>query len=229
MKNLFTIILASFVLFATTAKAQNNCNPFYTFAEGKKWTTANYNHKDKYEGKQSYEILEMTESDNKLIAKTLVKSFDKKDKLQMEKEIEFICEDGVIHIDMSQYLPAETLDAFKNMDVEMKMDPIEVPEKLSVGQQLADGGVHMTVKGPMPMSFDITIEDRKVTTEEEITVPAGTYNTYKITSTTVIDMMGKREMRSAEWIAEGVGAVRTESYDKSGDLKYYTVLIEYSK
>jgi len=229
MKNLFTILLASFIAFALSVKAQSNCNPFYTFAEGKKWTTANYNHKDKYEGKQSYEILELNESGNKLVAKTLVKSYDKKDKLQLEKEIEFICEDGIIHIDMSQYLPAETLDAFKDMDVEMKMDPIEVPQKLSVGQELADGGVHMTVNGPMPMSFDIKIEDRKVTAEENITVPAGSYNAFKITSTTVIDMMGKREMRSAEWIAEGVGAVRTESYDKKGELKYYTVLTEYSK
>ncbi len=210
-------------------KAQSDCNPYYTFQKGKKWTTANYSNKDKYMGKQSFEILEMEESGNSMVAKTMVKSYDKKDKLEMEKEIEFVCEDGVIQLDMSQYLPAEMMETFKGMDVTMVVDPIEMPRNLTVGQELAGGGVNMTISVPMPMKINVTVEDRKVVSKENIKVPAGSFDTYKITATTVVDMMGRREINTAEWIAEGVGAVRTESYDKGGDLKYYTVLLEYSK
>ncbi len=210
--------------------AQSECNPYFVFKEGKKWTVSNYNAKDKYQGKQSYEILDVSESGDKLTAKIKLMSFDKKDKLEMEKEVEFHCENGVIKMDMSQYLPEETMESFKDMKVDMEFDDLEIPQNLEVGQYLKDGAVTATISGPMTMKFSVKMTDRKVMDKETLEVPAGSYETYKINSIIKFDAMGiNRESKNVEWIAEEVGAVRTESYDKNGKLLNYTVLSEYSE
>jgi hypothetical protein len=210
--------------------AQTECNPYFVLKKGKKWTTSNYNAKDKYEGKQSFEILDLSESGNNLTAKVMLMSYDKKDELQMEKEIEFVCEDGVIKMDMSQYLPQETMESFKDMEIDMELEDLEIPRNLEVGQYLDEGSVTATISGPMKMKFSVKMTDRKVMDKETLVVPAGTYETYKINSIIKFDAMGmERETKNVEWIAKEVGAVRTESYDKKGKLASYTVLTAYSE
>ncbi|MGJ3234773.1 TapB family protein [Marivirga sp.] len=206
--------------------AQSDCNPYLLLDEGRKWTTANYNAKDKYQGKQSYEVLSVSEADGIITANVMLTSYDKKDKMVMEKEVEFTCKDGVVEMDMSKYIPEETMESFKNMDVEMEFDAITIPENLEVGQYLEDGGVTMTISGPMQMKMEIKIQDRKVMSKEDIEVPAGTYDTYKINSIIKFDAMITRETKNIEWIAKNVGVVRSEQYDKNGKLNSYTVLTE---
>jgi len=226
MKKIFSLFLA-LIFTASISIAQDSCNPYYSLKKGRKWTTSNYNAKDKYEGKQSFEVLSLETSGNKLTATVKVMTYDKKDKLDFEKDIEYICEDGVVQMDMSQYVPGEMMDSFKDMDIKMEVDQVEVPQNLSVGQSLPDAGVKMTINGPMPMTMEVNVVDRKVMSEESLVVPAGTFDTYKINSITEINMMGKREMRNTEWIAKEVGVVRAESYDKNGKLKFYSVLTAY--
>jgi hypothetical protein len=227
MKNLIKA-LALFFIFSIPLKslAQSECNPYFLLDEGRKWTTANYNAKDKYQGKQSYEVLSSKEEGNVLIATVMLISYDKKDKVQMEKEVEFTCQDGVVEIDMSKYIPEETMEGFKNMDVEMEFDPITIPENMEVGQYLEDGGVKMTISGLMQMNMEVKIKDRKVMAKENIEVPAGKFDAYKINSIIKFDMMITRETKTVEWIAKDVGMVRSEQYDKKGALVSYSVLTE---
>ncbi len=228
MKNLLKGLAFIFILsIPYKSWAQSDCNPYFLLKEGRKWTSANYNAKDKYQGKQSYEVLSLEEeSDGKLIANVMLISYDKKDKVVMEKEVEFTCKDGVVEIDMSKYIPEETMEGFKNMDVEMEFEAITIPENLEVGQYLEDGGVNMTISGPMQMNMEIKIQDRKVMAKENIEVPAGTYEAWKINSIMKLDMMMTRETKIVEWIAKNVGVVRSEQYDKKGKLNSYTVLTE---
>ena len=229
MKNLLKGLALIFILSVPFKKiwAQSDCNPYFLLKEGRKWTSANYNAKDKYQGKQSYEVLSLEEeSDGKLIANVMLISYDKKDKVVMEKEVEFTCKDGVVEIDMSKYIPEETMEGFKNMDVEMEFEAITIPENLEAGQYLEDGGVNMTISGPMQMNMEIKIQDRKVMAKENIEVPAGTYEAWKINSIMKLDMMMTRETKIVEWIAKNVGVVRSEQYDKKGKLNSYTVLTE---
>ncbi|RUA33766.1 MAG: hypothetical protein DSY77_08590 [Bacteroidetes bacterium] len=206
--------------------AQSDCNPYLLLDEGRKWTTANYNAKDKYRGKQSYEVLSVSDEDGTITANVMLTSYDKKDKMVMEKEVEFTCKDGVVEMDMSKYIPEETMESFKNMEVEMEFEAITIPENLEAGQYLEDGGVNISVQGPMPISMEIKIQDRKVMAKENIEVPAGNYEAWKINSIIKFDAMITRETKNVEWIAENVGVVRSEQYDKNGKLNSYTVLTE---
>ncbi len=227
MKNLLKV-LALYLILSIPFKSlsQSDCNPYFLLEEGRKWTSANYNAKDKYQGKQSYEVLSLSEEDGKLTANVMLISYDKKDKVVMEKEVEFTCKDGVVELDMSKYIPEETMEGFKNMDVEMEFEAITIPDNLEVGQYLEDGGVNMTISGPMQMNMAIKIQDRKVMAKETIEVPAGTYEAWKINSIVKMDMMMTRETKNVEWIAKNVGLVRSEQYDKNGDLNCYSVLTE---
>ena len=42
-------------------------------------------------------------------------------------------------------------------------------------------------------------------------------------------MMLKRSIKIAEWIAPGVGVVKTESYNQKGELENYTLLTKFVK
>ena len=68
------------------------------------------------------------------------------------------------------------------MEMKFTSKDIVFPAKLSVGQTLPDASLHGEgSNGPM-MTTDMTITNRKVMSKETITVPAGTFDTYKVTS-----------------------------------------------
>lgn len=93
---IFINAFAIFFVLAIPIKslAQSDCNPYLLLDEGRKWTSATYNAKDKYQGKQSYEVLSISEEAGTITAKVMLTSYDKKDKMEMEKEVEFTCKDG---------------------------------------------------------------------------------------------------------------------------------------
>ncbi|WKK79476.2 TapB family protein [Marivirga arenosa] len=227
MKNFIQIALMAFIILMPLKNfAQSDCNPYYLLEEGRKWTTANYNAKDKYQGKQHYEVLEVSEESGKLVAKMMLTSYDKKDEIVLEEEVEFVCKDGVLQMDMTKYMPQETMESFKEMDVEIEFDAVTIPEELEVGQYLEDGGIDMKVNGPIPIKMSVKIQDRKVMAKEKIEVPAGSYEAFKINSIVKFEAMMTRETKTVDWVAEKVGVVRSEQYDKKGKLSGYTVLTE---
>jgi len=101
------------------------------------------------------------------------------------------------------------------------------PKVMAPGMTLKDGFVEAVISNEgmtfMTMRTDIT--NIKVEAIESITVPAGTYTAYKISS----DFTSKTgfmtiNMKTISWMVAGLGAVRTETYSKKGDLVGYSVI-----
>ena len=228
MKRLFFLVVYSIVL-VISAFAQSDCNPYILLSEGSKWEVETYNSKDKYEGKQAYEVVSVEGTEDGLLATINFVTYNKKGKEEFRDEVTFECKDGVVSMDMSKYIPSEMIESFENMKFEMEADRMSIPKELSVGQQLDDGSLTMTISGPVSMTFKTEVVDRKVESKEKVKVPAGEFEAYKLTSTLKFSGMIKMERKSVEYISEGVGVVRTESYDKSGKLESYTVMSNYSK
>jgi hypothetical protein len=198
-------------------------------SEGSSWEMMSYNAKDKYQGKQFYEVISVEGDQSSLVATIHFKSFDKNDKEVMDDEMSFSCENGVVKMDMSEYVPAEMLESLESMEFEIEVDNMSMPSELTVGKQLDDGSMNMSAKGPVPINIKVEIVDRMVESKETITVPAGEFEAYKISSTMKTSGMFKTERKNVEYIAEGVGAVRTESYKKNGKLESYSVLSSFSR
>lgn len=235
MKNLLPILLLMLLSF-TEVNAQCS-NSFYRLKEGAEFEMTNYDKKDRPQGRTTYMISDVVEKNGAYEATFKSKIYDKKDKLLTEGEFVIICEGDKVKIDMQRMLNSmEQLSAYESMEVEAQGDFLEVPSNLEVGQSLPEGRTTLTIKmgesNATMSKMNVDVKNRKVESKEDITTPAGTFTCYKISYNTDVDMkvMGfgnKSTYGNAEWIAEHVGTVRTESYDKKGNLESYTLLTAY--
>ena len=81
-------------------------------------------------------------------------------------------------------------------------------------------------RGIINIKIAINITDRTVEALEDITVPAGIFEAYKINSkmSAKASIINKTST-SSEWLVKGIGMVKSESYDKKGELESYTELV----
>ena len=140
-------------------------------------------------------------------------------------------------MDMDRFVPDEAMQGVADgMTFEIEGNAWELPENLEAGQTLKDGEFTMKISSDNPAmamaagNWDFVITDRKVEKQEKVTTSAGTFDAYKISYTIQMEMkmMGmtrKMEVSGADWIAEGVGSVKSESYNKKGALTNYTLLV----
>ncbi len=158
---------------------------------------------------------------------------DEKGKNIFESDYNIICENGIVRIDFKSLFPSQMMQQFSDMNVEMDITgtDIELPNDLSVGQELADANlsIAMSMSG-IKMNTTVDQTNRKVEKKESVTVAAGTFDCYLVTETNVSKTMGATiEMQSKLWLAEGVGMVKQESYKKNGNLMSRMELTKFSK
>jgi hypothetical protein len=219
------IILFLFFCFSTSIIVLSQCNPYYNFKEGTSWEITNYSPKDKATGRQVSSIKSIENISDGWNAIMNIQSYDKKDDLIIDKDIEVGCEDGVIKLDMNRFFPEETMQAFKDMNMVIETENLEIPPDLEVGRDLKNAS--LKISGDIPFTMEIVISDRKVEKREKITTTAGTFDCFKITyvinSKTIMSM----KTTGADWLAEGVGMVKSENYNKNGKLQGYSLLTNF--
>jgi hypothetical protein len=88
--------------------------------------------------------------------------------------------------------------------------------------------VKASINGLQIMKLVLDISDRQVISSEEVSVPAGTFDCIKLKQTTTISGIGNRSYTGTTWLAPGIGTVRSENYDKKGELDSYTELTKFS-
>jgi len=189
----------------------------------------NYDEKDRSEGKTEIKVRYYKETPTGYEATFAYKLYNNKDKLMTEGEYGFECDNGLIKMDMSGFVPAESLEAFKSMEVEVTMDQLEYPSDMQVGQTLKNGTFEVKTKNsPMPMNMVFEMNDRKVEARETVTTPAGTFDCFKISyNTNSKIMIANTSFKSVQYLAEKYGAVKTETYKSNGKLIGYSLLSKY--
>lgn len=223
MKKLIVLLTFCF----TSVLCYSQCNPFYNLSENAEWEMQTYNAKGKPDGKQLNKVSKLVENNNGWVATINSTLYDKKDKELQQMTFDLVCTDGKIEVDLENYIPQQTLESFKNMDMKMEGENLILPEELEVGQKLDDG--QLKISGDLPFDITISINDRKVEGRETITVPAGTFEVYKISYTTNIKSLMNAEMKGIEYVARDIGVVKTETFNKKGKLQSYSELTNYKK
>ncbi len=208
----------------------SQCNEYYPLRDGLEWGYQSFNAKDKLQGTQHQKVTKFESTADGFTATVAFDLNDEKGKDVMEGELEMVCKDGVFYFDMRKFIPAEQLKAMGDVEIQVESDNLEYPSSLSAGQSLKDGSVTMTATGStIPMKIKVDIIDRKVEALETITTPAGTFETFKITSKSVMkNQMGITmtfEFDNVEWLAKEVGVVKSESFRK-GKSQGYTLLVK---
>ncbi len=196
-----------------------------------------YSDKDKVTGKSLSQILSVEDNGGVLTAHIKGTAFDKKGEEVTSMNFEYICDEGVLKMDMNKFIPKDMFGSDADIEFEMEGDYLELPRSLEIGQSLKDGMIEgkMTMEGNPAManmSLTVKIFNRKVEAKEDITTPAGNFTCYKISydmesSTKVMGMNNKVNLKGIDYVSEGVGVIKTESYNKKGNLSSYSLLTGY--
>jgi hypothetical protein len=230
MKSRITFLSVAFFLILLTVNAQE-CSMYFPDNIGSKREMKFYDQRDRLTSVTRHEILDKTIGDNKVNLKVRATSFDKDDTEIHTAELELVCENGIFKFDLTGYLDPATLSSYEEMGIEIEADNLEYPSNMSAGDELPDGGLKMVVKSGSATLITVTLNiiNRKVEGREDITTEAGTFASYKLS----YDMTTKAGFITSnsnvvEWISEGVGLVRSETYNRRGRLAGYSVLTGYS-
>ena len=221
------------MLTANLLNAQDVCSKYYPMVDGSSFEYTNYNKKGKIDGVTNYTVSSVTSLGAATKATLELKISDKKGKEVYDLNYNFTCENNVVKVDYKSLFPAQMMQQYSEMDIEMDISgtDIELPNNLNVGEELADANVtiNMNISG-IKMEISVDQINRKVISKESVTTAAGTFDCMVITETTKSKTMGaKIELNSKLWLAEGVGMIKQETYKKNGDLMSKTELSKFSK
>jgi len=227
MKRFFriTMLTAGLLIWSLNAGAQE-CDTYFPYKEGTVLELTHYSAKDKEEGKTSQTVVSRKDDDDGFDAVIRVSYEGQKASERFESEFNVNCSGGTLRFDMRQFVNNEMLSAYKDMEVDVQGTDLQIPAKLSVGQQLPDGEISMKMssQGMGAMNMTVHIINRKVEGKETLTTPMGSFECYKVVSDVETRMVVGMKSRTEEWIAEGLGVIKSASYSKGGKLTGYSML-----
>ncbi|MCP4975068.1 MAG: hypothetical protein GY931_02820 [Maribacter sp.] len=225
MKKKLGVVFA-FIMGVNLNVAQTSCSTYYPFEEGTTFQITSYDKNDKETGVLDYVVKESS-GDTATLAYEM---HDEKGKLIMASEYGITCENDGISIDFSSLMAPGVLEQYEGMEVDISGTNLLLPNNLSPGQTLPDADVLANIKvPPINMKMTVSMTNRKVEGKESVTTPAGTYDCYVITNDHESKMGVKISGSSKQWLAEGVGMVQQESYNKKGKLIGKSVLTAFNK
>lgn len=222
MKKVFILI---FVFTQIALLNAQNCILYYPVKKGTKLEYTTFNAKDKKTASSKQLVKDVYENEGITSILIETQSFDKKGKDLGTNEYNAICENGVFKVDMKSFMDAATMAAYKDNEVEVSGNNLEIPADLNVGDELPNGRLNISIysNGTRMMGMSTVLTDRKVEAKEEVTTEAGTFECYKISYTMTVSTMFSVRVEAIDWLSEGVGTVKSETYSR-GKLMGYTVL-----
>ena len=226
MKNIF---LFSVMLMLSSSAYTQHCEGFFPMKQGAVIETQSYSPKGKLQGTNRQTILSLESLEQGVAIKVKSEQLDEKGSPVFDQELTMRCVDDVFYMDMNDMLDPKTMSSYQDMEVSVSGIDLEFPGNMQVGQTLPDGNLNMSVEssGFSVMSMDLEIINRKVEAYEPITTPAGTFDCYKISYEMEVKTIFNMKTTGAEWVAKNIGVVKSEQYDKKGNLSGYTLLSKF--
>jgi histidinol phosphatase-like enzyme len=214
MKKISIILIST--LFIVPLFSQNI---FFATKEGMSLLYANKNETGKLENYMRQTIKKVEGSGENFAIGYVAQMLDKNRKpmTELSSDITYkvVVANGYLELDMRNF-GAAGMEGL----LEVSGDKIKIPTSLSVGDVLKDVKFTLTVNMGFAMNTNIHIYDQECIALEEITVPAGTYECYKVTQTASTEVLGKTFItKTTTWYAPNVGVVKTESYKENGKLQ----------
>lgn len=208
-----------------------NCSQYYPMEEGATFQYTNYDKKGRTEGIADYKITEVVTNEGTTQATMSIALTDEKGKEIYNTSYSFSCTNNKVSIDYESLLPESMIDQMGDMEMEITGTDIELPNNLEVGQVLPDANVTLTMSvAGMNMKTVVNILNRKVEKKETITTSAGSFDCFVIYSDNQTQAMGiNKTFPSRLWLAEGVGMVKQETYQKKGEVMSRSELTAYSR
>jgi len=227
MKNTLALLIAFLLLSPLALRAQECMG--VTLKKGSGYEMLSYDAKGRESGRLIYKVKNVSKEGADTVLEMEFESFDKKDESQSKNTFKMRCNGNEMRVDAASMMPQGQGSQFESFDMTFTSKDIIYPASLSVGQKLPDGSFRGEgATGPMTVTMDADFTNRKVEGKEQITVPAGTFDVFKISSDMNISMKTVMKMsfdfssisyRSPKVLWD----IKTETYRK-GKLSGSTVL-----
>jgi len=222
-------IAISLILLAGAGQVMSqNCMGLYPLNEGAVSEMTTYNKKGKMIMVAIHEVKEVMQNGADTEYSIYTKILDDKGEVSTEGTSSAVCRDGKFTMNIENVLDQDTQANLRDMEFEFTGDEIIIPSDIQVGQTLPDASMVMQTTGPVKLKATLSITNRKVEKKEEVTVPAGTYDCFVITSDQVLKMMVNSENTLKKWISPEAGLVKLEVYNKKGKMTSSQELTKYS-
>ena len=219
-------LLFGLILSGISLVAQDLCSVYYPLDKGTTFQITSYSKGDKVSAVIDYQVKDAG-SDWALLAYDVK---DDKGETVATSEYEIRCENDGIAIDFKSLGAPGLMEQYKDMEIDVSGTNLFVPNKLTVGEELPDSNMLMTVNmAPIKLNLTVDITNRKVEGNETITTPAGTFDCVVI-SYDIQSKMGVKVSGSAkQWLAKGVGMVKQQDFNKKGKPTTWSALTAFSK
>jgi hypothetical protein len=228
MKKIGLILGVLFVLFAAQNLNAQNCVSWYPMETSSRWETTSYDSKDKVTGITVSKVLSKEMITNGMTVTIESESYDAKHASQGKNTFTVGCAAGKFYVSLDNLV---NKSMYKDMEVAVTSDNLELPYAPTTGMALPDGQITMSVsnQGIPMMNMTISITNRKVESIENITTSAGTFECYKITYDVTTKSFVNVTTKSIEWYCKETGVVRSETHDANGKLMGYSLLTKFTK
>jgi hypothetical protein len=211
------LLLVTAGLFCSLINYAQDCLGYYFLQNNKTIEMAIYNKKGDLSAKNIYSVSNVTSSGNSATADLTSEMVDKKGKSMAKSNGKIKCSDGIMMVDMKMSMPTQPNSPTADANVKADNIFIEYPSNMKPGDALKDASMHLDMdNNGMKQSIDMEVFERKVDSKESITTPAGTWDCFKISykSKMNIKTMGigmPMNIEGTEWFAPGFGVVKTQS------------------
>lgn len=218
MKNRFLLLIAFLLLSIAGSFAQECFGVKMKVGSG--FDMANYDGKGKLTGNISYKIVKVSQEGGLAVITLDMEVFDPKGKSQLKNSYQMKCNGSTLMLDASTLINQDQMKSFENFNMKFTSSNIEYPTKLTVGEKLKDASLKGEgTSGPMAMTINMLISNRNVEAQEKVTIPAGTFDAYKLTSDMKMETkMGfgiTMDINTISWRAPGIlWDIKSESYRK---------------
>lgn len=226
MKKIYSILFALAILVNSGLTFAQDCGGYFNFKKGMKVEMTSYDKKDRPTVMTRYEVTDYKPVEGGMSLAFTHEVYDAKGKLLSKSESTGKCIGGDYHTDIRN-ISGDMMPKSQDVKVTVTGDQMVYPRDLKVGDNLKDASINVKTgfEGGMTlMNMNANITNRKVEAYETIETPAGKFDCAKLTYTMNMRFMGNRTLKCTEYLAKGVGLVKTEQFDEKGNRQTYMVV-----
>ncbi|MCL2210586.1 MAG: hypothetical protein FWB95_01545 [Treponema sp.] len=226
-------ILFVLILFLIVAAGVFSNEVFFSTNTGTTQLIANLNSNGRVEGYSFMTIKDVSGDGSNMTIVYSIQVLDRNRRISnkvSEREYSIKITDGIVELEIKN-----TMDSFfaaRGMNFNIVGDKLFLPSNIAAGSKMNNTWMKMTIKIPIigEVIADVNITDVECACIETVTVPAGTFEAYKITQTTTTVTTGwptpKIVNKGATWYVKGIGMVKSVNYDDRGRIESSSELHE---
>jgi len=206
---------------------------FFPTSKGTVQITANFNSSGRIEGYSRLAVKDVIVSGNDMTVVYAIQILDRNRKPinnRPEREYKVRILNGVLMFQLDGTM--EAYFAVRKMNYTMTAGVLSVPSTLEPGSRLTDTWMKIDINIPVigTVTANVALTNIVCTGIEMVTVPAGTFQAYKVTQISTTTTTGWNiptlVNNGVTWYVKGIGSVKYVSYDDKGKVESSTELHE---